>query len=126
MKDELTGLNWVGKSRSIIKGSQDVRISLVNRANDRLAATFTLYSGCHELITENSYIQVAIFKNRVFFKGADEKTGIKCSIATGSTSKTRYAKLNDPDTCAALIAFEGCYELKYDSFYELYYIEKEA
>lgn len=121
-------LNWIGKTRnSSVASDVDVRVSVSSgRKDERLSCTFAFYKECARLVSKTEYIQVAEFKNRIFFREAEDAKGIKLSMNKQCDKGTRYAKFYGEDVSARFIPFEGEYELKYDEFYELYYIEKKG
>ena len=69
-------------------------------------------------------IEIATYKNRILFRTSE--TGLALTKKIGSKTDNHYCKINrcDDEMMATLKGFIGDYELKYDPFYELYYIEK--
>lgn len=126
----ISGMNWRTKSRSgcgVSNGSKsDVSISLGKKTKEAepslLCVTFR--NEVEKLIFDESceYIQFGIHKNRMFFRQSDPSTGYKM-YARLKNCKNRYTKF--PIEEESDKNFVGNYELKYDEFLELYYIEKE-
>ena len=107
--------NWKTKSIHTGRGIQyDVSISLVKGG----ANSIVLRNGKKNLF-EDKAISYAIFKNRVMFRS--DKDGY--AISGNNKSPNGYVKIHKGDE--ELRDFIGDYDLKYDDFYELYYIEKE-
>lgn len=109
---------WKGMSRSRQrKGNYDVSIN--SHKDGTVGITFRNKKA--ELIGDR--LEYAIFKNRVLFRYSENGMALH-NIKNNS---------NNPDNCYAKFAksiddfrqFIGDYDLKYDDFYELYYIEKE-
>lgn len=113
--------NWLGKQRNRNNCNADISISLHKRANGQKhdAIGLTFRNGCGEKF--GSTIQVAVYKNRVMFRTAED--GICMQRNKAVQSNNIYARFSDVN--GELKNFIGDYELKYDDFYELYYIEKE-
>ena len=81
----------------------------------------TFRNNIYELFGE--YIQFAVYKNRLLFRTSNPGEGLK--LYSGSSKcNNRYIKFKlDDDTLVIKDKFIGDYELQYDNFYELYYIE---
>lgn len=71
------------------------------------------------------YVDVSVYKNRVFFKPCAEGEGYKTSVSSKSGCPNRYFSIGRTAYTYELEDFIGDYELKYDRFYELYYVEKD-
>ena len=123
----LSSMNWVSKSKA--RGSVgDFDVSLTfgkKKSTDKepKLLCMTLRNEAEKLFADdNEYIQICIHKNRMFFRQADSKTGYKLYDNKTVHSKNRYVKFPLHDV---MKAFVGDYDMKYDDFLELYYIEKE-
>jgi len=74
------------------------------------------------------YADVAVYKNRVLFKPCAESEGYKLSASsksTGTKCPNKYFSIAKTEYSQELEDFIGDYELQYDKFYEVYYVEKE-
>lgn len=78
-----------------------------------------------------TYVDLALFKNRIFFRPSSaEANGYKMynrNHTNGSGNEVKgnpFIQVTKTESTKALSDFVGHYELKYDEFYELYYIEK--
>lgn len=125
----LSQMKWSTKHRASGDNDNhsDVSVTLVRKSADSgyTHVNFTFRNGIEKIITneETEYIQFCAHKNRIFFRPAESTIGYKLYKANSqTTSKNRYTKVPMFE-CAK--AFVGDYELKYDDFLELYYIEKE-
>lgn len=98
--------------------TKDVSISLL-KAGERCSARFniTLRNGSSEKLGQR--IDIAVVKNRMFFRGGE--LGYKLYVGQ-RTNPMLQITLND--NTKILEQFVGDYDLQYDEFYELYYIEK--
>lgn len=72
-------------------------------------------------------IEFAVYKSRIMIRSADNERGILLTKKSDNATQNHYAKLSnlDKETMETFKQFIGDYELKYDSFYELYYIESD-
>lgn len=118
--------NWFGGNMNKKKNSNcDVSISRViwDSAKKRYAYGFTFRNNIHDKL--GNQIQIAVYKNRVLFRpcGPDD---MKISLNPNNKTKHFYCKLKEDDMTKVLLDFIGDYDLKYDEFYEIYYIEKEV
>lgn len=106
--------NWKVKTGNGGLGlKEDVSISIVKDG----AVSIVLRNGKKKLF--DGAISYAIFKNRVMLR--PDKRGY--AISGNNKSENGYVKIHKGDE--ELRNFIGDYDLKYDDFYELYYIEKE-
>lgn len=122
----LDKMNWLQKEKQRTVGGADISISVQtkNRGNAKdggKVVCVTFRNGCHDLITDTEYIQLGVYKNRVFIRQVDSADGYKLS-KPGGTARNRYVKMPGVDV---LKDFIGDYELKYDNFLDMYYVEKE-
>lgn len=126
MNEATKKLDWFGAiSRNGHHGGRDVTINhTISEDGKRHLASFTFRNDCWKLFTETPYMEIALYKNRVFFRQSDEKHGITLLRNKQVTESTRYARMQN-GFADRFITFEGDYELKYDEFYELYYVERE-
>lgn len=126
---EMNNLKWIGKSHAYSRGGNDVSVRIME-SGGRRAVHFTFRGDSHKFIADDiEYMEFAVFKNRIFFRKADKQNGYKLAISKqdaerGATS--RYCKCYSDELVASCIPYEGkSYDIKYDEFYELYYIERE-
>lgn len=130
-KDEADRMNWMGRTgvKGSYKSSADISISIVytsladkmNGVKPKVAFTFRNKS--RHVVSETDYVMIAVVKNRVFFKGSTANEGFLIGHQA-NTQDNGYLRISQADFVSRLSPFIGDYELKYDKFYELYYIEK--
>ena len=120
---------WIGgQNRLKTYAKDDVSINLINMGNQNKSANNQGFSIIFRNETWKKFgerIEIAPFKNRIMFRTSDR--GIYMSKKSANKTTNRYAKyapMNEIEM-KTLKEFIGDYELKYDSFYELYYIENE-
>lgn len=108
--------DWHGMTGKAKKKTvADVSISLHKGGN--MGITFR--NETDKLIGDR--LEVAVYKNRVLFRCTPN--GVVMQNKTGKVvSKNVYARICCMED--ELKPFIGDYELKYDDFYELYYVEK--
>ena len=102
---------------------KDVSIKRTTDKN-RPYYSFTLRNGTAEKLGD--YIELSVYKNRLLLRKAAAETGFKVSCKQGSTDATKlnhYFKIYEREETKKFSKFVGDFDLKYDSFYELYYIE---
>lgn len=121
----LAKMDWVEKTRRRHITNADVTVSVqVKKAgatkDSHKVICFTFRNEVIEKLTTTNYIQVCVHKNRLFIREADKVSGYK--ITQPATSINKYCKMPVLDVFSE---FAGDFELKYDDFLELYYIEKE-
>lgn len=126
MNEVTRKLDWIGAlGKKNPKANNDISIRHTISENGESHYTgITLRHECWKLITDTPYVEVAIFKNRVFFKESDAIRGLTLCSNKNTSETTRYIRFYNGHA-PKFIAFEGDYELKYDEFYELYYIERK-
>jgi len=92
--------------------------------NQQIRYNFTMRNKTSLVLGE--WIDIAIYKNRVFFRPSTQKDGgYKMYCHNNSKSKTNpFLQIPETETTKGLIDFVGDYDMHYDDFYELYYIEK--
>jgi|GEM_PF-1248196 len=105
---------WVGRGTQ--KSTADISITEVKGGTQII-----FRNGTREYFKERA--QLAVMKNRIYFRGNDDGYKLYC---VGQKKPNGYLKLSEPtDICKKVTEFLGDYALKYDEFYNLYYIEKE-
>lgn len=101
------------------KGIADITIATMKRAN-----TINIYfrNGMHELFPEG--VIFGIYKNRIVFE-ADKDKGYTVNMSATKKGNIGVvtATVGNIDKYREWI---GDYEMKYDDFYEFWYIEKPA
>lgn len=121
-ENKILELDWVTK-RSY-KGEADVSIRRA-LSNDKPIISISLRNDCSKIISNTEFIKLAPFKNRLFFKESDSFSGFKATSNNSVKESTKYIKVSFKQDVDRLAIFEGDYSLRYDDFYELYYIERE-
>ena len=82
---------------------------------------------CRNKVPEilGEWVDIAIYKNRVFFRPSTQQDGGYKMYSHNSTTKTNpFLQILETENTKGLMEFVGDYDLKYDELYELYYIEK--
>lgn len=127
LRDEiLNQFQWTEKPKGYNREMpKDVRISFTpmdkKKYNyDRIAFYFKLKAA--KDITETDYIQFCINKNRIYFREADSDLGYKLTKTSSKTDPKMFVRIHALSSGDK--EFEGSYDLRYDEFLELFYIEK--
>ena len=123
--DVLGKMQWLKKDKSCNRSQKDVSISLnaCSTSTTGRVIAITFRNECYELVSDTGYIQAGVYKNRCFFRSTTSSEGYKLSCPKAGLKKSRYCKMPEMKELANMI---GDYELKYDDFLEMYYIEKEV
>lgn len=117
--------NWIGSSK-YTRSNLDVSINKVFwDTKQKIKAYSLIFRNTAPQQIGNNF-QIAIYKNRVMIRPVEEGQGVKLQMKSNSKTPNGYAKLRCDEDTKELDKFIGDYELKYDTFYELYYIEKEG
>lgn len=128
MQDEK--FTWFGNNTMSKNFSQkDISINLIKTGslkNGKSTYGFSIIFRNKTWEKFSNRIEIATYKNRVLFRNSDNERGILLTKKADNTTQNHYAKLTNIDekTMELFKTFIGDYEMKYDSFYELYYIEK--
>lgn len=135
-KAEQERLNWMGRTtKNYPRSNADVTINDVYPTKDdkkngtKARISFTFRNGARRAISENDYVLLAVIKNRIFFKTGSMNDGFLISSAStnsGIVKDNGYMRVTEKECIEMLKPFIGSYDLKYDQFYELYYIEREV
>lgn len=72
---------------------------------------------------DSNYVAFGVFKNRLYFNKSDKFDGYSI-VAKNTTAYIKCTIVNDDITTYK--QFVGSHTLKYDEYYELYYIEFEG
>lgn len=114
---------WIGaNAKNYHRSNDDVSIGVIKNGRDPQGAiSFTFRNGCWNNFGKR--VEIAIYKNRVMFRTSEK--GASLNTRSINNSVNRYMKLKVDESTEALKDFRGDYELKYDAFYELFYVEKE-
>ena len=116
--------NWISKgaNKNYHRANSDVSIVCVKyNGKPYSGVSFTFRNDVWQFFGEN--IEFAVFKNRVMFRTAKKGEGLQL-YKGADNCPNRYIRIRlDDNTNILKEKFIGDYELKYDSFYELYYIE---
>ena len=123
----LPELQWYEKRvQRGVQSSANVSMTITtggrHSANDTKRLAFSFRDKIWQVF-DSKYITFAVMKNRIFFKGVEAKKGY--AITSKSTSGYMQATIY-PDEISQFEPFIGDYSLKYDEYYELYYIEREG
>lgn len=131
-KEEQERFKWMTKptvGKNYNRSDKDISISKVfpskadKEAGKNVSIAITFRNHSRHAVTETEYVLMAAVKNRIFFKTGKQDNGLL--IGKVSTSNNGYLRTRYPEYVEQLLPFIGSYDLKYDKFYELYYIEKE-
>lgn len=103
----------------------DVQIVITKGNNEtRRNLTIRFYDSCAELISDTGYAQIQIYKNRMFFRSAEKDKGYMLSGHKNGDSKTKRLQISITAEMAKDLSYAiGDYDLRYDDFYEYYYVE---
>lgn len=115
--------DWISKNgKNYHVAKSDISInSITYNHTPNAGLSFTFRNDVWQLFGES--VEFAIYKNRIMFRTAKKGSGI-CFTVASSKCPNKYFKLKVDETTKIIRdKFIGDYELKYDSFYELYYIE---
>jgi hypothetical protein len=117
-------INRVAGKKNYHRAYSDISINCITYNKTPFAGlSFTFRNDVWGLFGE--CVEIAIYKNRILFRTAPAGQGMKLSRGS-EKSPNKYFKMKvDGSTQEIKDKFIGDYELKYDSFYELYYIERE-
>lgn len=120
---------WIGNESVRRSSVSDVSINRIkggkSKANgNEYRFSFTFRNDCSKKLGDKGdKIEIAIFKNRIMFRQSEN--GMTLSGKSNKTSN-RYMHFPITSLTEELTSFIGDYELKYDDFYEVYYVEKEV
>ena len=120
-RDRMNEISWISKKTARgIRSDMDISLRLIkNGGGKKNTINLILRNGISEIF-EAPGLVVGVRKNRMFFVPRED--GYKIGAANDK-SDNRYVRI--PATNNDLIEFCGDYELKYDNFLEMYYIERE-
>ena len=137
-EEEQKNFNWYGKEnrKGHVVSDKDVTVNAVYKTrldkaeNKNPHITMTFRNGVRHLVADTEYSLVAVVKNRIFFKESDAEHGLlvrqqKTQSKDAKSYDNGYLRISNKDAVEAILPFVGSYDLKWDKFYELYYIEKE-
>lgn len=120
----LPELQWFNKKRKLGESSNAVSITVTaggkNSKADRRRLAFIFRDKLYENF-KSKYITFAVMKNRIYFKGVEAKEGYAITIKGVSGYCQATITLNELEQFEPFI---GDYSLRYDDFYELYYVER--
>lgn len=124
--NQMAGLQFVnpctGNRPTSKKDCSINAISIGHGATNNKGISFTFRNGKGKFL--KGYAQIAICKNRVYFKSVEEGEGMR--IVDNKTTSNFYGKIcTESKTTVILHDFIGDYDLKYDEYLEFYYIEKD-
>ncbi len=121
--ERLKQLKWIEKQRTgnVPVSSKDVYIGIVksnHRSGKGISIAFR--NSCYKKITDTNRLVIAPMEKRIYLRSADER-GYKLGTNDKRTASA-YISMPCWDKCEE---YTGDYDLKYDEFLGLYYIEKE-
>lgn len=120
--------HWIGGCTSRNTSDKDISIGYIHwdKKHSEVMSFSFVFRG--EKIKEaiGEWVQIAVYKNRIMFRKAKAGSGYHALVKANSPSQNAYFRIKETNETMALKRFIGDYDLKYDDFYELYYIEKEA
>lgn len=117
-------LVWIGRTNR--RGGNDIsiKVNLMANTHNGNYVGFTFRDECHKKFCgETPYFEVSLFKNCMFFKKSNSERGLL--ISNNKNTKSNYYAKIQSDTANYFAHWEGDYELKYNEFWELYYIERK-
>lgn len=126
---------WFNKqsvSRSKCQSKADISISKRNGCTKKDGSishkiAFIFRNKTFEKITKTGYIEFAIYKNRIMFREGDEQTGLKGNVDKSTSGSSVEIVLGLNETTQELDDFVMLdYDLEYDGFYEVYYVERKV
>ena len=124
----LPELDWQKKfSGRGIKSDANVSISLTNQTKGgkcQKRICFIFREKMWEAF-DTRYLMFAVLKNRIYFKGSEDKYE-GYAITTKGHNGYIVATPHDKEELGVYEGFVGDYSLKFDEYYELYYIEKRG
>lgn len=119
-----SSFNWVGASKTAQKSDKDISISRVSSSGKELVA-ITFRNHCSEILSDTEYLLLTEpIKNRIYFKSSNVHEGLLMASNKGSTNGNKYLRISRPEAAKPFFSMVGDYELKFDAFNDLYYIEK--
>lgn len=121
----LPDIDWKTKFRTSETSSDNVSISIVKGGKKMTPGTKLLSMVVRDNLFKqfgSDYVCFGIFKNRIYFRGTDKQSGYKVTVK--GTHAYIQATLQ-AEEIANYEPFVGDYTLRYDEFYELYYIDIE-
>lgn len=125
-KSILPDIKWHVKCKTTIKGgNSDISINVSNGGKQMTKGTKKLSIIIRDNLWKqfkSDYIVFAIMKNRIYFRASDRFEGYK--IAVKNTSAYIGCVITG-DEIADYESFVGNYHLRFDDYYELYYIDIE-
>lgn len=117
------------RSKEVSRSTSDVSIRECepNKAHTKTRYNITFRNHSAEVL--GNYVDLAIYKNRIFFRPSSaEDRGYKIYKHDPNTSKSKpynpFTQVNKTEYTEGLSEFIGNYEMKFDEFYELYYVER--
>lgn len=125
----LKTIDWETKHHNSFKGNTDVTISLHNTdlSKGTKGLNFTFRNGVYELFApKTKCFKFGVYKNRMILLEADEYAGARLSNSKNNMRQDiMYARFASNNVGQRYSTWVGDYDLKYDSLYEYYYIEKK-
>lgn len=119
--------NWFTPTNYKPKTSKDVSINMIKiggtEENPRKGFSVVLRNNCGDKY--GNFIQVAIYKGRVFFRPSEANEGFYVrNRDSKNRTDNRYLQIPLNDETEGLKQFIGDYDMKHDDFYELDFVTK--
>ena len=128
MDSNLTWLSATNTTSVRHYSTKDVTISRCapkssTSKNKSIRYNFTMRNKTSLVLGE--WVDIAIYKNRIFFKPSTQQAGgLKMYSHNGKSKTNPFLQVTEKDNTKILSEFIGDYDMRYDDFYELYYIER--
>ena len=124
-EERLKQLKWLENQRTgimrISSLAKDIHFNIVKSSHKiGKSVSITFRNSCYKKVTNTGRLIIAPIENRIYIKEADER-GYKLTV-NRKTETSRYISIPLFDKCTTFI---GDYDLQYDAFLGLHYIEKE-
>lgn len=114
-------LNFITKKRKNDRFEADVTIKVIKAKNNDDSVQIAFKNNCYKSISETEYLVPAISGNCLYFKSSDKEEGFK--LSSTRTNITRYTRIRDKKLANWVKIREGGYDLKFDRYQHLFYID---
>lgn len=125
---DISELNFLTKASARISktGNTGILLSAIRNKGKLDSISISFRNGIDTIITSTKYMQIALYKNRLYFKESNEVYGYK--ICEQSSSNNNYFQIRSlsKEMMDVIIPCVGEYDLKQDERLGLYYAELET